>query len=87
MQRYDHEWIERGRRLHRLADEEEKDAMVARIRELEAERDEAYARGVRDGIERVRKSPLVEDMRHDEEAVGFHCDAALAAFEQEQSDG
>lgn len=68
-----------------------------RIRELEAEvaywkdshikADESWADGVREGIERVRKSPLAEDMRRDEEAVGFHCDAALAAFKREQRDG
>ena len=54
------------------------------ISELEQERDAAYARGVEDGIERVRELAIGKSDGWADHPAERLCDIALAAFEQEQ---
>ena len=66
------------------------DDAEARIRELEQEREAAYARGVQEGIARVIGNAAF-DFAEDgtpvpDEEVQRACRYALAAFEQEQND-
>lgn len=63
---------------------------LARLADTEAERDAAYARGVEDGIELVRKYADAYGQRESVEAVAEEAFAALRAEQseaKEQTDG
>jgi hypothetical protein len=63
------------------------DGIVRRLKRLEAERDAAYAKGVEEGIGRVKAEPISMVAYPSRLIVDEACSRALAAFRKEQADG